>query len=230
MPPTGAHDEFRGRTGRRTGPGYSRSHSHRDDDPQHGSAAPEHPRRPPRAARARGRDGARLPPRYRLSPHRLRKEHGGEDLQQGAPHDRPHGLPRAHVEQPGFRPRGRAASRPGNHAAVQLSARAPGRVDADPEPPRLAGDPRPRPRGDDGVPLLLQGARGPPQDFREGRWGADDDELLPRRGRLPRALPRVPCRLPEISGRISRQDGRLRGTPHGQSDFQGPQRFRPRKP
>ena len=73
----------------------------RDDDHQHGAAAPQHPRRAAPHARARGRDRAAHQADHRLPAHRHGEDGRGPHLPPG-PHQRhPHGLRLAALQRAG---------------------------------------------------------------------------------------------------------------------------------
>ena len=96
-----------------------------DDDHQHGSAAPEHPRRAAADARAAGRDGAALQADHRLPAHRHGEDRREPHLHAGRHQRHPHGL-RQPAEQ-------RAGVLDGHREAARHRRRHPraGRVDAD---------------------------------------------------------------------------------------------------
>ena len=130
-----------------------------DDDHQHGSAAPEHPRRAAPHARAAGRDGAALQAGHRLPAHRHGEDRRGPDLHAGRHERHPHGL-REPVQQ-------RARVLAGGRAAARHRRRHPRAGGLDPD-----ADERAQP---DQQPLLV------PRHQRHGpRCRVDDDLRLPR--------------------------------------------------
>ncbi len=83
----------------------------RDDDHQHGPAAPVDPRGAADHARARGRDGAPAQAGHRLPPHRHGEDGRGAVVRAGLHERHPHGLRLADPQRDGVLPGGRAAAR-----------------------------------------------------------------------------------------------------------------------
>ena len=109
-------------------------------------------RRPPR--RGRGRAGGR----GRLPAHRLREEHGAEDLLEGGHVRAADGLPRLPGERVRLRRRGREAARDRGAAEGGVDADAAARAEPDPLAPDLARHGRAGDRRDRPALVLLQRA------------------------------------------------------------------------
>ena len=92
---------------------------HRRDDPEHGSAAPLHPRRAAHRAADGRRGGAGRAAAHRLPPPLLREARRERGLPRGHPLHRPHGLRGLHGQLAGLRPGRREAH---GHPGVALRA------------------------------------------------------------------------------------------------------------
>ena len=185
--------------------------SHRDDDRQHGAAAPQHARRAPAGARARWRDHRVGGADYRLSAHRHREDRGAEEVSAGHSARRAHGLPERAVQRVRVLPLGREAARPRDARSREVDPRAARRAAAHQQPSRVARHARHGSRRDVGDALLLPRARAAARHQRAHRRLPAVSELHPRRrpsrgsaARLSRGRHAVPRQLSGQARRVRR--------------------------
>ena len=144
-------------------------HPHRNDDRQHGAAAPQHARRAAAGARARWRDSRLRVADDRLPPHRHREDHRTEEVAAGDPARGADGLPERAVQQHGVLPVGREAARRRGARAGAEHPRAARRAAAHQQPPGVARHPRHGSGRRLGDALLLPRARAAAQHQRDAR-------------------------------------------------------------
>ena len=188
----------------------------RNDDREHGAAAPQHARRAAARARARRREHRLGRPDDRLPAHRHREDLRTEEVAAGHPARRADGLPRRAVEQPRVLPVGREAARHrgGDSGARHLDPGAHRRVAAAVEPSRLARDARHGSRRHHGHALLLPRARAAAQHQRDDRGLPDVPELPPDRRSAGGSAARVPRRRHRVPRQVSGEARRVREAPH----------------
>ena len=195
-------------------------HPHRNDDRQHGAAAPQHARRAAAGAGARRRNRALGGADDRLPAHRHREDHRAEEVAAGHPARRADGLPERAVQQHGVLHVGRAAARPRDPRARARHPRAHRRAAAHQQPSGLARHARHGSRRRVGDALLLPRARAAAEHQRDARRLPPVPELHARRrpargsaARLPRGGARVSRSLPPEARRVRRPADEERDLP-----------------
>ncbi len=166
----------------RLGPDRHRARR-RDDDHQHGSAAPLDPWGAAPHARARWRDRAADQAGRRLPAHRDGEDRRGAHLRPGRDQRHPHGLPVPAAQRVGLLARDRGAPRGAAPAPGHLDPH----VDVRTEPglfaPHVDGDQRDGPRLHLDDDLRLPRARARARVLREDDRPADEPQLHPPRWR-----------------------------------------------
>ena len=203
-------------------PEEEHAYPHRDDDRQHGAAAPRTHGVLRLVLEIDGEIVVSAVPDHRLPAHRHREDGRAEEVAAGDPARRADGLPRRAVEQLRVRAVGREAARPRDAGAREVDPRAARGTAADQQPPRVARHARHGRRRRLGDALLLPRARADPQHQRDDRRLPDVPELHPDRrpargpaARVPRGGQRAP-RPP------ARQDRRVRRPADEEHDLHEP--------
>ena len=191
----------------------------RDDDGQHGTAAPQHARRVADRAGAVRRGSRQRRHHHRVPAHRHREDGGTEEVAAGDPARRAHGLPRRAVQQPGVLPLGGEAARRRRAGAREGHPRAHRRAAAHRQPPGVARHARPRDRRRLGDDVLLPRARAAAQHQRDARRLPHVPELPADRRAARGPADRLPRRGHDLSRQVSEQAGGVRRSPDQEPDL-----------